>query len=423
VNTTEHRNRRSAPAPTCAAPPATCSSRSPAKSTRRSRGRRTRSSARRSVTTDDVDGINAALHAYRKTSWSPGCATVSRRQARRASARAGARRLPVGRPQRARRPREARRRAARPDRPERRQRQQRGHRRDRLLQDRPRRHPCADERVDEHHPGVRGARSRSPSVEAVARAAGRGPRARARRRRPARLRRRCRTKAERSSPHRRRPGAKWWAKHADAPFRFNSIAYEARKAGFDTPAKFRDLLDQAREPARHNMNAAERRRSTGSRSARTAKASPTTGSTRRAPLHHPRRLVLPVGARHRRVRRQHAARASVQGRRARRRRRARPRDAAAPSSATSRRTRPGCSSSAAARSRWSRTSRRSRRSRRRPTSLEAVARPAQLSGFLNPACAAATISRCSARPVRQQVNVADRDAAASLSRRRRRRRS
>lgn len=42
-----------------------------------------------------------------------------------------------------------------------------------------------------------------------------------------------------------RTGAKWWATHADAPFRFNSIAYEARKAGFDTPAKFREFLHQA----------------------------------------------------------------------------------------------------------------------------------------------------------------------------------
>lgn len=39
-------------------------------------------------------------------------------------------------------------------------------------------------------------------------------------------------------------GAQWWARHADAPFRFNSIAYEARKAGFDNPAKFREFLHQ-----------------------------------------------------------------------------------------------------------------------------------------------------------------------------------
>jgi hypothetical protein len=42
-----------------------------------------------------------------------------------------------------------------------------------------------------------------------------------------------------------RTGAKWWATHADAPFRFNSIAYEARKAGFDTTDKFREFLHQA----------------------------------------------------------------------------------------------------------------------------------------------------------------------------------
>lgn len=52
-------------------------------------------------------------------------------------------------------------------------------------------------------------------------------------------------------------GATWWAKHADAPFRFNSIAYEARKAGFDTPAKFKELLDKLENPAEHNMNAAQ----------------------------------------------------------------------------------------------------------------------------------------------------------------------
>jgi hypothetical protein len=53
-------------------------------------------------------------------------------------------------------------------------------------------------------------------------------------------------------------GAQFWAKHADAPFRFNSIAYEARKAGFDTPAKFKAMLDQAEDPAAHNLNAAQR---------------------------------------------------------------------------------------------------------------------------------------------------------------------
>lgn len=43
-------------------------------------------------------------------------------------------------------------------------------------------------------------------------------------------------------------GASWWARHADAPFRFNSLAYEARKAGFDTPEKFRYLLDKLEDP-------------------------------------------------------------------------------------------------------------------------------------------------------------------------------
>jgi hypothetical protein len=41
-----------------------------------------------------------------------------------------------------------------------------------------------------------------------------------------------------------RGGANWWAKHVDAPFRFNSIAYEARKAGFaKTPEDFKRFLD------------------------------------------------------------------------------------------------------------------------------------------------------------------------------------
>lgn len=44
-------------------------------------------------------------------------------------------------------------------------------------------------------------------------------------------------------------GANWWAKHADAPFRFNSIAYEARKAGFDTLPKFRYFLDKLQDPS------------------------------------------------------------------------------------------------------------------------------------------------------------------------------
>ncbi len=52
-------------------------------------------------------------------------------------------------------------------------------------------------------------------------------------------------------------GANWWAKHADSMFRFNSIAYEARKAGFDTPAKFHDLLNKLENPHDHNPNAAE----------------------------------------------------------------------------------------------------------------------------------------------------------------------
>lgn len=38
-------------------------------------------------------------------------------------------------------------------------------------------------------------------------------------------------------------GAQWWAKHADAMFRFNSLSYELRKAGYDTTAKFKQAID------------------------------------------------------------------------------------------------------------------------------------------------------------------------------------
>lgn len=54
---------------------------------------------------------------------------------------------------------------------------------------------------------------------------------------------------------RAKSGSNWWAKHADAPFRFASIAYEARKAGFDTPARFRAMLDQLENP--HGLDAAQ----------------------------------------------------------------------------------------------------------------------------------------------------------------------
>jgi hypothetical protein len=44
-------------------------------------------------------------------------------------------------------------------------------------------------------------------------------------------------------------GAKWWSKHVDAPFRFNSLAYEARQAGIRTPTAFRKLLDDMQDPS------------------------------------------------------------------------------------------------------------------------------------------------------------------------------
>ena len=43
-------------------------------------------------------------------------------------------------------------------------------------------------------------------------------------------------------------GAQMWAHRADAMFRFNSIAYEARKAGYRTPAQFKDFLDKLEDP-------------------------------------------------------------------------------------------------------------------------------------------------------------------------------
>jgi hypothetical protein len=44
-------------------------------------------------------------------------------------------------------------------------------------------------------------------------------------------------------------GAHWWASHVDAPFRFNSLVFEARKAGFNTPAKFMQLIKYGEDPS------------------------------------------------------------------------------------------------------------------------------------------------------------------------------
>jgi hypothetical protein len=49
-------------------------------------------------------------------------------------------------------------------------------------------------------------------------------------------------------------GANWYARHFDAPFRFNSIAYEARRAGFNSPDKFRQMLDVLEKPDGHDPN-------------------------------------------------------------------------------------------------------------------------------------------------------------------------
>jgi len=52
-------------------------------------------------------------------------------------------------------------------------------------------------------------------------------------------------------------GAGWWARHIDAPFRFNNLAYEARQAGFTTPDQFRAMLKQAADPASSGLSAAQ----------------------------------------------------------------------------------------------------------------------------------------------------------------------
>lgn len=53
-------------------------------------------------------------------------------------------------------------------------------------------------------------------------------------------------------------GAQWWARHADAPFRFASIAFEARRAGFKTAPQFRTFLSKLEDP--QGLSPAERAR-------------------------------------------------------------------------------------------------------------------------------------------------------------------
>jgi hypothetical protein len=43
-------------------------------------------------------------------------------------------------------------------------------------------------------------------------------------------------------------GASWWSRHADVPFRFNSLAYEARRVGIETPEQFTTMLDLLQHP-------------------------------------------------------------------------------------------------------------------------------------------------------------------------------
>jgi hypothetical protein len=47
-----------------------------------------------------------------------------------------------------------------------------------------------------------------------------------------------------------RAGASFYSRKIDSEFRFNSLAYEARKAGFDTPEKFSQMLHDAQDPSR-----------------------------------------------------------------------------------------------------------------------------------------------------------------------------
>lgn len=44
-------------------------------------------------------------------------------------------------------------------------------------------------------------------------------------------------------------GAQFWARHADAPFRFASLAYEARRAGYRTTSDFQRLLSEMEDPS------------------------------------------------------------------------------------------------------------------------------------------------------------------------------
>ncbi len=52
-------------------------------------------------------------------------------------------------------------------------------------------------------------------------------------------------------------GARWYARKIDAPFRLNSILYNLRNAGFDTPEKIREAVARLEDPARHGMDAAK----------------------------------------------------------------------------------------------------------------------------------------------------------------------
>jgi hypothetical protein len=52
-------------------------------------------------------------------------------------------------------------------------------------------------------------------------------------------------------------GAGMWARHVDAPFRLNSVLYELRQIGIDTPEKIDAAIAQLKDPARAGMNAVD----------------------------------------------------------------------------------------------------------------------------------------------------------------------
>jgi len=52
-------------------------------------------------------------------------------------------------------------------------------------------------------------------------------------------------------------GAQFYARRIDSPFRFLNLVHEARQAGFNTPEKFRQLIDHAKNPTVEHASAGE----------------------------------------------------------------------------------------------------------------------------------------------------------------------